>query len=66
VLLAKQRSRLSGTPITVLSFAGFGLLLGSIFAVVDGGPAFFVVNLIFAAPVLIVMGLGFARERRGL
>ncbi|WP_051181195.1 hypothetical protein [Arthrobacter sp. TB 26] len=66
VLLAKQRSRLRGAPITALSFAGFGLLLGALFAGADGGPAIFLVNLLLAAPVLIVLGIGFLRERRGL
>lgn len=66
VLLAKQRSRLRGAPITALSFAGFGLLLGALFAGSDSGPAIFLVNLLLAAPVLIVLGIGFSRERRGL
>jgi hypothetical protein len=65
VLLAYQRGRSQGAPITSLSFAGFALLLGFIgLAVPYFGAALFVTTLILAAPVLIVMGLGLAKERR--
>lgn len=67
VLLANQRGRSQGSPITSLSFAGFALLLGFIGLAVDYyGAALLVTTLILAAPVLIVMGLGLAKERRGV
>lgn len=66
VLLANQRGRSQGSPITSLSFAGFALLLGFIGLVVDYyGAALLVTTLILAAPVLIVLGIGLSREKRG-
>ncbi|HET6268807.1 MAG TPA: hypothetical protein VFE00_01890 [Arthrobacter sp.] len=66
VLLANQRGRLRGSPVTSLSFAGFALLVGLIgLAVPFYGPALFVSTLLLAAPVLIIMGLGLSREKRG-
>ncbi len=66
VLLANQRGRSQGSPITTLSFAGFAMLLGLIgLAVAYFGPALFVSALLLATPVLIVMGIGLSRERRG-
>jgi hypothetical protein len=66
VLLANQRSRNQGPPVTSLSFAGLALLLGLIgLAVTYFGAALFVSSLLLATPVLIVMGLGLAKERRG-
>jgi hypothetical protein len=67
VLLANQRSRNQGSPITSLSFAGLALLLGLIgLAVTYFGAALFVSSLLLATPVLIVMGIGISREKRGL
>ncbi|WP_160664981.1 hypothetical protein [Pseudarthrobacter sp. ATCC 49987] len=66
VLLAKQRSRLRGAPVTALSFAGVGLLLGVIFSTVAGGPGVFLFNFLLAVPILIILGIGFSRESRGL
>jgi hypothetical protein len=52
--------------VTSLSFAGFALLVGLIgLAVPFYGPALFVSTLLLAAPVLIIMGLGLSREKRG-
>ncbi|XAS62573.1 hypothetical protein ACOM2C_03500 [Pseudarthrobacter sp. So.54] len=65
ILLANQRGRGPGAPITSLSFAGFALLLGLIgLAVSYFGAALFLSSLILAAPVLIVMGIGLSREKR--
>ena len=66
VLLANQRGRSQGPPITSLSFAGFALLLGFIgLAVEYYGAALLVTTLLLAAPVLIVLGIGLSREKRG-
>lgn len=66
VLLANQRNRNQGPPITSLSFAGLALLLGIIgLAVTYFGVALLVTTLLLAAPVLIVLGLGLSREKRG-
>lgn len=66
VLLANQRGRSQGSPITSLSFAGFALLLGFIGLVVEYyGAALLVTTLLLASPVLIVMGIGLSREKRG-
>ena len=66
VLLANQRGRSQGPPITSLSFAGFALLLGVIgLAVEYYGAALLVTTLLLAAPVLIVLGIGLSREKRG-
>ncbi|MFF2245909.1 hypothetical protein ACFVTM_17210 [Arthrobacter sp. NPDC058130] len=65
VLLANQRNRNQGPPVTSLSFAGFALLLGLIgLAVTYFGAALFVSSLLLATPVLIVMSLGLAKEMR--
>ena len=66
VLLAHQRNRNQGPPMTSLSFAGLSLLLGLIgMAVPYFGVALLLTSLILAAPVLIVMGIGLSREKRG-
>lgn len=66
VLLANQRGRGQGSPITSLSFAGFALLLGFIGLAVDYyGAALLVTTLLLATPVLIVLGIGLSREKRG-
>jgi hypothetical protein len=67
VLLANQRSRNQGPAVTSLSFAGLALLLGLIgLGVPYFGPALLVSAMILATPVLIVMGIGLTRERRGV
>jgi hypothetical protein len=67
VLLANQRGRTRGAPITSLSLAGFALLLGFIGLWVEYfGAALLVSTLLLAAPVLIVMGIGLSREKRGV
>ncbi|WP_426986254.1 hypothetical protein [Pseudarthrobacter sp. Y6] len=66
LLLVSQRNRTKGAPATSLSTAGFALLLGFIGLVVEYyGAALFVTSLILAAPILIVMGIGLSREKRG-
>lgn len=65
VLLAKQRGRLRGAPITVLSFVGFALLVGLIHLGTSAGAGMFVFTFLLSVPVLIVMGLGLSREKRG-
>jgi hypothetical protein len=67
VLLAKQRGRQQGAPVTVLSFAGFALLLALIgLAIPYFGATLFVFTFLLSVPLLIVLGLGLAREKRGL
>lgn len=66
VLLANQRRRSQWAPVASLVFAGLAMLLGMIgVAVPYYGPALLVSALALAAPVLIVMGIGLAKERRG-
>jgi hypothetical protein len=66
VLLANQRGRTQGPPITSLTFAGFALLLGLIgLAVTYFGAALLVSAIALGAPVLIVMGIGLSREKHG-
>jgi len=63
VLLASQRERTHGAPITSISFAGFALL-AALLAVpfLSGAVLFFTVLL--AAPVIILLGLELARVKR--
>jgi hypothetical protein len=66
VLLANQRRRSQGSPTTSLTFAGLALLVGLIgLAVPYFGVTLFVTSLLLATSVLIVMGLGMSREKRG-
>lgn len=66
ILLATQRSRYQGPPITSLSFAGLALLLGVIgLAVPYFGITLLFFTLLLAVPVLVVMGIGLSREKRG-
>lgn len=66
VLLANQRRRSQRAPVAAPVFAGLAMLLGMIgVAVPYYGPALSVSALALAAPVLIVMGIGLAKERRG-
>lgn len=67
ILLANQRQRGRGAPVTSLGFAGLTVLLGLIgLAVPYYGAALLLSAVVLAGPVLIVMGLGLAREKRGL
>lgn len=63
VLLASQRERTHGAPITSISFAGFALL-AALLAVpfLSGAVLFFAVLL--AAPVIILLGLDLSRVKR--
>lgn len=62
VLLASQRSRNRGAPITCLSFAGFALLTALLAVPFLGGAVLFFAVLL-ATPVVILLGLGLAREK---
>lgn len=64
VLLASQRGRTRGAPITSISFAGFALLAALLAVPFIGGAVLFFVVLL-AAPVIILLGLGLAREKSG-
>jgi hypothetical protein len=67
VLLANQRQRGPAAPVTSLGFAGFTMLLGLVgLAVPYYGAALLLSAVALAGPILIVMGLGLAREKRGL
>ena len=59
VLVAKQRDRGRGAPITMISVAGASLLVSFT------GFAQFLLTFMFALPIFIVMGIGLAREARG-
>lgn len=65
ILLAKHRSRTPGAAVTTLAFAGFAVLLSLLAAAGLYGTAMTVLTLPLAAPTLVVMGLGLAKERRG-
>lgn len=66
VLLAKHRGRLREAPLILLGFTSFAILVSLIVGIGFGFyPVSFVVPLL-AAPVLIVMGIGLSREKRGL
>ena len=65
LLLANQRSRTKWAPVTSISTAGFALLLGFIGLTIDYyGGTLLLISLLLAAPVLILLGIGLARERR--
>ncbi|WP_461189348.1 hypothetical protein [Arthrobacter sp. Z4-13] len=64
VLLASQRGRTRGAPITSISFAGFALLAALLAVPFLGGAVLFFVVLL-AVPVSILLGLGLAREKSG-
>jgi hypothetical protein len=59
VLVAKQRDRGRGAPITMISVAGASLIVSFT------GFAQFLLTFMFALPIFIVMGIGLAREARG-
>jgi hypothetical protein len=63
VLLAMQRGKTRGAPITSISFAGFALL-ASLMAVPFAGGAILFFTVILATPVLVVMGMGLPREMK--
>lgn len=66
ILLANQRRRGRRAPMTSLGFAGLAMVLGLIgMAVPYYGPALLVSAVALAAPVLLVMGIGLSKERRG-
>jgi hypothetical protein len=65
ILLAHQRQRRRGAPVTSLSFAGLTLLLGLVGSAIPYyGAALLLSAVVLAGPVLIAMGLGLSRERR--
>lgn len=67
ILLANQRQRGPVAPVTSLGFAGLTMLLGLVgLAVPYYGAALLLSAVALAGPILIVMGLGLAREKRGL
>lgn len=67
VLLAKHRGRRRATPVAVLAFAVLPLLLG-LFSLVGviGYTILFLVAAVFSIPLIIVMGIGLAKEKRVL
>lgn len=64
VLLASQRSRTRGAPITTITFAGFALLAALLAVPFLGGAVLFF-GVLLAAPVVILLSLGLAREKNG-
>ncbi|MDR6416982.1 hypothetical protein [Pseudarthrobacter sulfonivorans] len=65
LLLANQRNRTRWAPVTSMSTAGFVLLLGFMGLMIDYyGGALLVISLLLAGPVLILLGIGLAREKR--
>lgn len=66
VLLAKHRRRGQRAPMASLGFAGLAMVLGLVgMAIPYYGAALLVSAVALAAPVLVVMGIGLAKERRG-
>lgn len=63
VLLAMQRGRGRGAPITAISFAGFALLVSFLSTTYIGAGAM-VFAILLGTPVLVVMGLGLSREMK--
>lgn len=65
LLLANQRSATRGAPITSISCAGFALL-ASLLAIVEPyyGGAPFIIDLLLAAPIIILLGICLSRESR--
>ena len=63
VLLAMQRGKTRGAPITAISFAGFALLAG-LMAIPFVGGAILFFTVLLATPLLVVMGLGLSREMK--
>lgn len=66
ILLAKQRGRLRGAPVTVLTFAGFALLVSLFHVGTERGVGMFFLAFLLSVPVLIVMSLGLAKEKKNL
>jgi hypothetical protein len=67
VLLANQRGRAPGPLVTSLTLAGFALLLGfGGLAITFYGATLLLFTLLLAAPILIILGIGLSREKRGL
>lgn len=67
VLLVNRRQRGRRAPRTSLGFAGFTMALGLVgTALPYYGAALLVSAIALAAPVLIIMGIGLAKEKRGL
>jgi hypothetical protein len=64
VLLASQRGRSRGAPITSITFAGFALMVALLAVPFLGGAVLFFAVLL-ASPVIILLGLGLAREKNG-
>jgi hypothetical protein len=63
VLLAMQRGKTRGAPITAISFAGFALL-AALLAIPFTGGAILFFTFLLATPVLVIMGLGLSREMK--
>ena len=67
VLLVKHRDRAPAVPVTSLTFAGLAALLVFVALIADFyGAGLATLTFPVVAPVLIVMSLGLAREKRGL
>jgi hypothetical protein len=65
VLLANQRSRQKGSPVTALIFAGLVLLLGLLDVVLPFMGMLLPLAAVFLAlPLIIVMSIGLAKEKR--
>jgi MFS family permease len=67
VLLAKHRGRRRAAPVAVLSIAAFPVLLG-LAGFLDGVSyaILLIISAVLSIPLFIIMGIGLAREKRGL
>jgi hypothetical protein len=67
ILLVNRRQRGQRAPLTSLGFAGLAIALGLVGMAVPyyNSPDLLVSVVALAAPVIIVMGIGLSRERRG-
>ncbi|MET4144233.1 hypothetical protein [Arthrobacter sp. UYCo732] len=65
LLLINQRNRSKWAPVTSLSTAGFALFLGFVGLMHDYyGVTLFIFSLLLAAPVLILLGIGLALDKK--
>lgn len=65
LLLANQRSRTSWAPVTSMSAACIALILGLAGLTIDYyGVTLLLISLLLAVPVLLLLAIGIARDRR--
>lgn len=67
VLLAHRRARARWVPVASISTAGFPVILGLLGPTSDYyGVTLLLISLLLAVPILILLGIGIARDRRSV